>query len=124
MTRRTLLGLAFGGMLAAVAVLWWPVRKQPAREPAGARRIQDALRSHFDYLTIPEEVLDSFAEDLEAGRGSSSSADVPVRKIAATFLLSTDFFQHSGDESRPLAYVAFYHPYRSPCYNPLARFDG
>ena len=43
--------------------------------------------------------------------------------VATTFLMSTDFFPNGARESRPLRYVMLYHPYRTPCYNPLARVE-
>ena len=37
--------------------------------------------------------------------------------------LVDDFFQNGVDETRPRAYVSYYEPYASPCYNPLARLS-
>ena len=33
--------------------------------------------------------------------------------------MSTDFFQNGQDQARALAFVAYYDPYLTPCYNPL-----
>ena len=67
---------------------------------------------------LEAEVLDSFVQDFEAVNG-------PWRPTSDTspsmlFLASTDFFQTGADESRPLRYVAYFDPYRSPCYNPFS----
>jgi hypothetical protein len=35
--------------------------------------------------------------------------------IVSSFLLSTDFFEHGADVSRPLHYAGLHDPYRRPC---------
>ena len=40
--------------------------------------------------------------------------------LTTTFLLSTNFFLNGADESMPVHYMMLYHPYASPCWNPLA----
>ena len=61
----------------------------------------------------------------KGGVGKTSLAVATALGSAAhgrrTFLLSTDFFQNGMREDRPLQYVTFYFPYKSPCYNPLVR---
>jgi hypothetical protein len=105
---------AGGGVLAA--------RRWARRSPApGARAaLGRQLRARFRYLRCEEAVFERFLDDFEAHfpalvrHAGSSRVDVFGR-----FLLSTDFFAH-GDPARPLRYVTFYHPYVTPCYNPLA----
>ncbi|MEO0477467.1 MAG: hypothetical protein AAF085_16105, partial [Planctomycetota bacterium] len=93
------------------------------------------LKANFDYLNFSfgEDKLLEFAEEYrehyeEISRESwhvFRGGDVQEHQdtmdaLAMRFLMSTDFFLNGADESRPINYVMFYHPYRSPCWNPLA----
>lgn len=78
-----------------------------------------AIREHFAYLSIDDQVIEAFAGDLGRHQGPWNSETSP--RPYTRFLASTDFFQNGADESRPLRYVAFYDPYVSACYNP---FEG
>lgn len=78
------------------------------------------LRAHFDYLQIPDATLDRFGDDLLA-HGTLPKTPNALAGLRRDFLMCTDFFLHDGDEGRPLAYVAWYDPYVTPCWNPLAR---
>lgn len=40
--------------------------------------------------------------------------------IVGTYLLSTDFFLNKMDVSKPVTYIAYYNPYKRPCYNPFS----
>jgi len=48
----------------------------------------------------------------------------PMRRlednVVTRYLLSTDFFIHSADESREVKYLSFYEPHTAPCRNPFA----
>ena len=39
--------------------------------------------------------------------------------VERTFLMSTDFFQAGQPPNGPVRFVQLYHPYVSPCYNPM-----
>jgi len=39
--------------------------------------------------------------------------------VVSRYLLSTDFFEHGADESRPVMYVEFFDPYSIACRNPF-----
>ena len=39
--------------------------------------------------------------------------------VVSQYLLSTDFFEHGADESRPVVYVEFHDPYSIACRNPF-----
>ena len=41
--------------------------------------------------------------------------------LVSRFLLSSDFFWNGADEATPVAYLGYYIPGRSPCFNPLLR---
>jgi hypothetical protein len=115
--RGLLMGLAGGAglLVAGVAFLsrWTGSWGSEPHSPLASE-----LRSQFSYLQLEPDVIDSFVRDFEAAHGPwlpTSDASPFMR-----FLASTDFFQTGADESRPPRYVAFYDPYRSPCYNPFA----
>ena len=65
------------------------------------------------FLALPRETVDGFLGALVKAKRLKTRD--PVR----LFLLSTDFFAHGVDESRPLRFVQLYDPYRAPCYNPM-----
>jgi hypothetical protein len=44
--------------------------------------------------------------------------------VVSRYLLSTDFFEHGADESRPVSYVEFYDPYGTACRNPFVPRPG
>jgi hypothetical protein len=117
---------ALGAGLAAGAFALFPVVRVNARSWAsrlarsGSTPKAKLLR-HFSYLKISDDVAERYVADYRAhvrdvGRLSELGDDFHTR-----FLLSTDFFQHGADESRPLEYVAIYGPTITLCYNPLAK---
>jgi len=132
MTRRELLGRAAAiaamglTMLLGFAIGRLRGETRARRAPASpAREIADRLRERFDGLDLDDAVLSAFSRDYLREYGPPGDAswqrDDPYQK----FLLSTDFFQTGADASRPPRYVRLYDAYRSPCYQPLARFgDG
>ncbi len=122
-TRRGLLriiGVVGGGLLASGGCRETEERSlgnvAPAANPG--RLLRDAIREHFAYLSIGEEVVEAFARDLTEHQGPWSPGTSP--RPFTRFLASTDFFQQGADENRPLRYVAYYDPYVSTCYNPFA----
>jgi hypothetical protein len=112
-TRRALL-LALVAMLVGGLVRW--ARELRGRSAEGS--LERRLLAHLDYLPIDGEVVGAFARDYRADATRLARGEA-IEPIASRFLLSTDFFQNGADESRPLRYVTYYDPYRSPCYNPL-----
>lgn len=103
-TRRTLLSLP--GRL-------WGARRSPAQK----------LMAHFHYLEIAPELAERYVEDYRAHVRDIGRLDYAGDDFYSRFLLSTDFFQNGGDESRTLSYVALYGPMITLCYNPLARLE-
>lgn len=86
------------------------------------QQIASALREEFAYLEIDPELFERFAADYLRDRRRTWRPGRPLsQRDRMRFLLSTDFFQHGADERRPLRYVAYYQPYATPCYNPLAQ---
>jgi hypothetical protein len=81
------------------------------------------LRAHFSYLDLDPKGVDQYIEDYERYLGKLSRLRSWPDGVFTGYLLSTDFFQHGGDESRQLQYVGLYAPYVTPCSNPFARFD-
>jgi hypothetical protein len=94
------------------------------------------LRENFHYLEleVSDGEMESFFRDFTdsyrpivrphwqrwlRGRDGRHFESV-LAQVAGMFLLSTDFFLNGADESRPVRYVRFYNPYKSPCWNPLA----
>ena len=79
--------------------------------------VEDRIQNHFDYLNIDEGGLKAFAQQHQRRYGEGFDSE-PDSELFERFLLSTDFFQHSANESRLVKYVSYYDPYVSPCYNP------
>jgi hypothetical protein len=77
-----------------------------------------AIAVYFSYLDIPDEVLTRFFDDYDRAEEARMLTPLPL-DIYGRFLMSTDFFPGGADETRALAYLAFYDPRVSPCYNPL-----
>jgi hypothetical protein len=94
-----------------------PVAPPPAPEPPQSE-IEKQLRRELPYLKHDDETIRRFAEQWERLTYPASTNLVPA------YLLSTDFFLNGEDESRPPIFVAFYDPYVSPCYNPLAQLPA
>ena len=77
--------------------------------------IRGQLRAALPFLILPRETVDAFLAALSQAKRKPRKPEHATR----LFLLSTDFFAHGADESRPLGYSQLYDPYRSPCYNPM-----
>jgi len=86
----------------------------------------ERIIQHFDYLKLDEAGVRRFVSDYEKAYGKLGvKATENNRAIFGRYLLSSDFWQHGGDETRVVRYVALYDPYITPCWNPCARFtDG
>lgn len=133
--RRNLLklGVAGGALVGATGAATWISRDKIKRlQP---QELADYLKSNFDYLTFDfgdeklvefatayrEAYLDIPRESWHVFRGGDAAQHQRwIDDFAMRFLMSTDFFLHGADESRPIKYVMFYHPYRSPCWNPVS----
>jgi len=124
--------LAAGTLLAAPVaaasfagrdVVAWMVMRSSARLDALLRSPEQRLRAHFEYLNLDSSGIARYVADYQRyfesfNRHLPLSSDVYTR-----YLLSTDFFRRRDDPSQPIRYVGFYDPDRTPCNNPLARFD-
>jgi hypothetical protein len=98
--------------------------------------VERRLRAHFDYLQleISSDEMRRFATEYATHYGRTARGglyryikrlpaahyDEQWDDLATTFLLSTDFFLHAGNESLPVHYVTLFHPYASPCWNPIS----
>lgn len=127
------MGVVGGGLLGVTGTAAWVWRDDIRKlQPSD---IADYLESQFDYLTFNfgTETLREFAiqyreQYREISReswhklrgGDEESYNKAMDHLAVTFLMSTDFFLTGADESKPVNYVMFYHPYISPCWNPLS----
>lgn len=114
--------LAIVATLAAAGVGWLRRRRVSGIDPASsAHGLAPRLREEFHYLSLSDGAVDAFVRDFDDFYGERAARVARASGAPKRFLLSTDFFQNGADESHRVAYVAFYHPYRSPCYQPLAR---
>jgi hypothetical protein len=137
--RHFIWGLVAGGSVAALLGL----RIGLSSREAGVIAI---LRKRLPYLKLDENDLHQFAREFLTkaemspaklrliaafaplyGRLSTSPEHLVARtlrfgeeRIAARFLLSSDFFTNGADETRVVRYVGFYDPLRA-CGNPFAR---
>jgi hypothetical protein len=79
------------------------------------------LRCHYLNLEVTPAEFEKFVHlykkhyGLHAPRWSPGALEPMVQ----VFLMSTDFFSNGADESKPVRYRRFFHPYLSPCWNPL-----
>ena len=87
----------------------------PERIRTATLSVEQRVRSHFDYLILPEDDLRAYADAHREQFDPGDWDDMFYQR----FLLSTDFFP-DADESRPVRFVRYYDPYVSPCWNPLA----
>lgn len=116
MTRRSLLWL----LGAAAAACFLPVAWWRRRVRADGDRIADALAETFPYLHLAAGTVASFSAAYRAAYDAPDLRNTASRThLEHCFLMSTDFFQHGGDERRELHFVALYGPYVSPCYSPF-----
>ncbi len=123
--------LLLSGVLAGVSSLavWLLSRPGSDRrlpetsEAEHDRRLDTTLRRELldevGYLKIDSDGLDSYLQAYAAFIRKEPQKD-RKEDIVRRFLLSFDFFQNGGDEARLLHFVAFYHPYSTPCYQPIA----
>lgn len=143
LTRRAFLitGLAALGGAGA----WWVTRGlgQPGYVDDLIVRI---LRRNLSYLTLNDADLRAFAADVTADLDALQTSDTHLAAFAyplypnlpaslmdeatlqaleddlvSRFLLSSDFFWNGADEATPVAYIGYYVPGRSPCFNPFLR---
>jgi hypothetical protein len=124
--RKFLLFTAAGAAVvsASAGVTWWIVHSgelaelEPA-EPMSetGEQLAKLIRARLDMLEIPDATIAKWVNAYEKHEKPWSGKQVS-RKHLQNFLLSTDLFPN-GDESKPLAFVAYYDPYISVCYNPL-----
>ena len=100
-----------------------PVAKPAAPSEPGRpfeppyERLRTELVAALPFLTLPRETVDAFLASLITAKRTPKDGASP--SMVQLFLLSTDFFAHGADESRPLGYAQLYDPYLSPCYNPM-----
>lgn len=82
---------------------------------------EERIAQRFDYLQLDRAGVQAFVRDYEKHIGELNALSPRDKDLFERFLMSTDFFQHGADESRPVRYVAFYDPYVTPCWNPCAK---
>jgi hypothetical protein len=70
------------------------------------------------YLERSAPGARAFARDFPSRNPGVRQFQRPETDPLEQFLLSTDFFQDGGDETRTVPYVALYDPYLNPCWNP------
>lgn len=85
----------------------------------GARGMVATIRQRLDFLKFKDAVLVAFLEEYETKVRKIKPNEPLTARFVHRFLMSTDFFQTGEDEARELNYVMLFHPYASPCYNPL-----
>lgn len=130
MTRRKFLQIvAVCG--AALAAGWVATRdvfgslvdRVSARLLAVALSPERRVHAHFHYLDLDPSGVRQYLADYQLHQRRFSRYSPFPSDVYLRYLLSTDFFRRAADEHRPVAYVAFYDPYVTPCNNPLADVD-
>jgi hypothetical protein len=139
MNRRTLL---FGSLAGVTALVAWPVVSSSDEDI-----IEMVVRKRLDYLKLEPEGVRRFARDMVAlhtvsrarlkilagikpiyTRFDLSAGDNWLSnllrhgedKIAASYLICSDFFTNNADETRQVQYAGLLDPLRA-CSNPFAR---
>lgn len=75
---------------------------------------------HFDYLTLDRAGVERYVREYERVFGRAELRHVARnQELYTKYLMSTDFFLNGADERRVVRFVALYHPYTTPCWNPL-----
>jgi hypothetical protein len=115
MNRRQFLRIGLYGLLAAGATTY--VGLTQCQDQWGAMMV----RRQFPELTIADADLARFLEDYQVHYGELLPEGLD--HLYRTFLLSTNFFQQDLDGRGEVEYMNLYHPYASPCYNPLAQLQ-
>ncbi len=116
MKRRDFALVATGTATAAGAGIYWLARRDGSGSGHAYGRYEGIIRRHLPTLKIDSSVIVQFAEAWEQHNGPYEGDE---ERLAMKFLLSTDFFAHGEDESRPLNFAMLYDPYVVPCGNPL-----
>lgn len=67
-----------------------------------------------------QEAFAAFVTEFQRAYPNEYKTILPLsERTKVCLLLSMDFVQQGGEESKPLTFAAIYHPYTSPCYNPF-----
>jgi hypothetical protein len=116
--RGFLVGLASSVIGGAVFTHWALFRRFTGTGFAEYLR----LKFHYLNLEVTEAEFESFFQLYKRHYGwqrrwKPSALD----PMPMTFLMSTDFFLNGADESQPVRFRQFYHPYVSPCWSPLIK---
>jgi hypothetical protein len=129
--RRKFLALTIGGaaLVGATAGATWWIRHRGEQDPINPQdetpepmsetgeKLAKLIKARLDMLNLPDATVAKWVNAYERNEKPWAGKSVG-RKDLQNFLLSTDLFPN-GDESKPLAFVAYYDPYISVCYNPL-----
>lgn len=128
LSRRTFLRI--GGVTAVSLVSGYLVVQRTRRalketadplDPA-MKTALNALRDAFPNLKFSESTA---IEYIEAYRTEIRALNLEVLRswdFYRRFLLSTNLFTSGRREEEPLRFVNLYHPYITPCHNPLASY--
>ena len=79
-----------------------------------------AITRYYDYLRLEPADVERFAREYEHWQRAEELRE-PIEDTFGRFLLSTDFFLHDADESRPVRYLRLHDAYLTPCGNPFLR---
>lgn len=83
------------------------------------------LNAQFYYLHLDPDGVTTFIEVYEEHRHIIRRHPLKLlfepipENVMSSYLASTDFFIHGGDESRVVRFMALHDPYVSPCFNPF-----
>ena len=79
------------------------------------------LRCHYLTFEVTADELERFVRLYRKHYGFHAHRWSPgaLEPMVQVFLMSTDFFSNGADESKPVRFRRFFHPYLSPCWNPL-----
>jgi hypothetical protein len=130
MKRRTFLTIA--GIGGAIGLLTSFKFFTTSFEEAAATLIKEEL----SFLKLDPEGVLAFVEAYAKNRdrnykltmkgynllGINASQSGKIHQLVTSYMLSSDFFNNSMDESREIKYVAFYNPYARPCAHPFNHF--
>lgn len=137
MKRRTFIGLGIGAGVGT-AVGAYAINFKHA--------VKQMLLDDTSQLIIDKSIIDRFIEDGEREKywvklGSTKKILISGQQffyhfgiklpyhekyiqyrnmITGHFMLSTDFFINKMDTTKPVTYMAFFNPYKSPCSNPFS----
>lgn len=121
--RRKILILVFSSIASTLTFFTFVNRSRVYRfllkqlQPTAEEKAHSLIKSLPEYSISHSVALEFIQIHVET---SSSNHFFEIdEETKVRFLLSTDYVQNGCKNAKPLAWVAYYSPWVTPCYNPF-----